>query len=202
MRTRTLSHAGFSLLLFALSLSFAVTAHATLPGGCGNEAVQFKVKTDKSQAVPLTAEPNKARIVFVQTLDGEPFASGPLSRFGVDGSWVGATKGSSYFAISVDPGMHTICASRQSGIAAERENVGTAKINARAGQTYYLNFKVSRNEVGPAQGHAAGQSLGYASPDMTSKPRDTIDTAEFSALDSAKAEPLLKHMQVSVSAQK
>ena len=190
------------ILTFALACVSAVAAHAALPQGCGNDATQFKVKTDKAQGVSLTPEAGKAKIVFVQTLDGEAFAGAPITRFAVDGTWTGATKGSSYFAISVDPGMHTVCASRQSGASSEKANVGMVKVNAQAGQTYYYNFKITRSEVGAAQGHAAGQSLGYSTPDMTAKPRDTVDTAEFNTLDADKAEPLVKRMQVSTSSPK
>jgi hypothetical protein len=78
------------------------------PAGCGKDDVQFKVKTDKKQPVRSSPEAGKAQIIFVEAVKG-PFGTAPIARFGVDGAWVGADRGTSYFVVSVDPGEHQLC---------------------------------------------------------------------------------------------
>jgi hypothetical protein len=188
-------------LAFAFALIVPVAAHAALPEGCGNASVQFKVKTDKKQPAPGAAPADSAQLIFVQSLDGD-FAGAPTTRFGIDGSWVGADKGQSYFVVNVTPGAHHICAARQSGISQERDNVGAAVIQVQAGKTYYFDFKVTRNEIGAANGHAAGQALGYSTPDMTAKPKDTMDTAEFTSLDNVQGMDRTQKFALSTSTPK
>jgi hypothetical protein len=85
---------------------------ATLPDGCGDDHARFDVKTEKDAPAPAPPQAGKARIVFIGRID----APGCLGcsvfspRIGVDGSWVGATKGDSYFVLDVDPGVHHVCA--------------------------------------------------------------------------------------------
>ena len=87
----------------------------TLPDSCGDDKVKFDVKTEKNQAAPAGPAEGKAQIVFVEN---ENQVIGPFMhatvRFGMDGAWVGANSGNSYFALTVDPGVHHSCASWQS----------------------------------------------------------------------------------------
>lgn len=153
-------------------------AAGMLPAGCGAENVQFKVKTEKAAASLGNAPAAKAQVIFVETLDGE-FSSGPVSRFAIDGKWIGATKGASYFDVLVDPGSHQICASRQSAIKLERENLGTLDVQMQAGQTYVYQFTIQRNTIGHAEMHAAG--AGVPGSSMTAKDPETVDTASLTA---------------------
>ena len=60
-------------------------------------------------------------------------------RYGVDGAWVGANKGNSYFAVTVDPGVHHLCVSWQSALRQiEEEHVRMAIFTAEAGKVYYF----------------------------------------------------------------
>lgn len=67
--------------------------------GCGPANAKFKIRADKSNHLTPGPEPGKARLYFV----GD-------STFGVDGSWIGASRGDSYFSVSLDPGVHHLCA--------------------------------------------------------------------------------------------
>ena len=174
-------------------LSLACLAQsAALPPGCGDAATQYKVKTQK-QAFNATADPAKARIVFVETLEGG-FAGGPIVRFGVDGAWVGADKGASWTAVDVAPGTHHLCASRQSNIRLERDNVGAATLNARAGETYFVNFRIVRTEIGSPE-----MAVGTPGSSMASKQRDTMDSAEFKAVQADAALKLLAKLPQSTA---
>ena len=60
----------------------------------------------------------------------------PTLRLGLDGAWVGATKADSYFAISIDPGVHHLCTNNG-------KSVGMDSFTAEAGKVYYYEANVT-----------------------------------------------------------
>jgi hypothetical protein len=117
------------------------TGVAVAPG-CGPIDAKFDVKTDKTQHPIVAAESGKAVVYFVE--DDSHFQSNPkpTTRIGVDGSWVGANHGSSYFYFPVEPGEHHLCASWQSWIGAgTRNKAAAAHFTAEAGSVYYFTVK-------------------------------------------------------------
>ena len=200
MRTGTRS--GVVVLLLML----AGMARAQMwPAACGKEDVQFKVKTDKKPPVPGSPETGKAQIIFVEAVKG-PFGTAPVARFGVDGAWVGADRGTSYFVVSVDPGEHQLCASRQSAARSERQDVGKATLHAEAGQVYYYEFKIDRIEIGTrrtADGGGAGMGGNLPNtPDMTARDLPTTDSVDFTTLTEEEGKSLVKTAAVSTSVPK
>jgi hypothetical protein len=175
------------------------------PPGCGKDDVQFKVKTDKKQPVRSSPEAGKAQIIFVEAVKG-PFGTAPVARFGVDGAWVGADRGTSYFVVSVDPGEHQLCASRQSAARSEKEDVGKATVHAEAGQVYYYVFKIDRIEIGTrrtADGGGAGMGGSLPNtPDMTARDLPTTDSVDFTTLTEDEGKSLVKIAAVSTSVPK
>jgi hypothetical protein len=131
-------------LIFCLFLSPAAWAgKLILPDACGDNKTEFNVKTDKNQPTPAVPDAGKAQIVFIENIDKpsgcKMEATGscnPTLRLGIDGAWVGATKGESYFAVSVDPGMHHLCTNNG-------KNVGMDSITAEAGKVYYYEATVA-----------------------------------------------------------
>ncbi len=125
----------FASPLFAQDQQPAVSAR----GGCGPSDAYFDVKTDRQQHLVAPADPGKA-IVYVF----EDMERGPTMRVGLDGSWIGANKGKSYFSFSVDPGDHQVCTNWQSGTFKETsKRIGAAMtLKAEAGKTYYLRTQV------------------------------------------------------------
>jgi hypothetical protein len=119
------------------------TSAAVAPG-CGPTDAKFDVKTDKAQHPIIPAESGKAVVYFVE--DDTHFHSNPkpTTRIGLDGSWVGANHGNSYFSLTVDPGEHHLCASWQSWIGAgTRNNAAAVHFTAEAGGVYYFSVKNS-----------------------------------------------------------
>lgn len=117
------------------------TPAASAPG-CGAAHIKFAVKTTKSQHPVVQPEKDKALIYFIE--DDSSFESRPqpTTRLGVDGAWVGANHGDSYFYVSVDPGEHHLCASWQSFVAlGAHETSAAAHFTAEAGQTYYFRVR-------------------------------------------------------------
>lgn len=119
---------------------------AILPDGCGDDSVQFDAKQEKDNpGLPALAE-GKALIVFSESMPNEMKVQS-TTRFGVDGAWAGATKGDSYFTVTVDPGEHNLCASMQSAPSRMKKTfTQMASITAEAGKVYY--FEAAVNVVG------------------------------------------------------
>lgn len=157
------------ILLAIFLLSFATTSlaqtavieQAAAPG-CGKDDVKFDVKTEKSQHPFAKPDPGKALVYFLQ--DDTDFLSNPrpTTRFGLDGSWIGATHSSSYFYVSVDPGEHHLCAGWQSfvGLTAGQKSAA-AQFNADPGGIYFF---VVRNHA-MQEKVPAGMKLRALDPD-------------------------------------
>lgn len=169
----------------------------TLPGACGQDEVQFKVKTQKAHAGPVTPQPGLAAIVFLQQLQGS-FGVAPTTRFAVDGSWVGADKGVSYFVVPLPPGQHHLCAVRQSGIRSDKVEPGLLNLTAKAGETYFYVFTITRTEVSPLALSGGGGTPGDpGNQNMTSKSSDTVDSSALVALDESAAQSRMQSAPLS-----
>jgi len=117
----------------------AQAAGTPLPDACGDSNAKFDVKTVKDQPVLAPHEAGKALIVFIETMKHDKV----IIRFGVDGNWVGANKGNSYFVFAVSPGERHLCAAPQSTTGSVAKQVGTGSFTAEAGMVYYYQARVS-----------------------------------------------------------
>ena len=106
----TLLFSAFSTLTFAQTFP---TSQVVVPG-CGDKKIKWDVTTDRSKHPIATAEPGKALVYFLQDDTNFRATPRPTTRFGLNGSWVGATQANAYFYVSVDPGEQHLCASWQS----------------------------------------------------------------------------------------
>jgi hypothetical protein len=137
----------FGVVLLPVVLSFAVQARSTvLPDSCGDGKTQFKVKTEKTTSAPALADGSKALVVFTEAIDkgGGGFCIGCnfTVRFGIDGAWVGANRGNSFFAVPIEAGEHHLCANWQSVIKSLNSNVAMKQFTAVAGQVYYFEAAI------------------------------------------------------------
>jgi hypothetical protein len=130
-----------ALALLLAGSSLLAQSQAPNPrAACGPADVSFSVKLDKS-FVPLTqSEPGKALVYLIQDAGPNARIAYPTTRLGMDGSWVGANKDSSYFTISVDPGEHHLCAMIQSSLV--DNSVELAHFTAEAGKVYYYRTRL------------------------------------------------------------
>jgi hypothetical protein len=132
------------LVLFA-SLACAGRVWAIdLPDSCGPDNSKFNVKTEKDHALPVAPDAGKAQIIF---LESENQLLGPFMhatvRYGIDGAWVGANNGSSYFTLTVDPGVHHLCANWQSDLKREDKNAHATSFTAQPDHVYYFTANVT-----------------------------------------------------------
>jgi hypothetical protein len=127
-----------------LPLVFALQARATVqPDACGDDKVGFDVSTKSNQPPPAPPADGKAQLVFVEN---ENHTLGPFMyatvRFGLDGAWAGANNNNSYFAVTVDPGVHHLCASWQSALPMLKKSIDVASFTAEPGKVYYFAANV------------------------------------------------------------
>ncbi len=117
--------------------------------GCGPEWVQFDVHTDKKKHPFAAATQEKAVVyVFEDEIREETWYIGSvLIRVGLDGAWVGATKGRSYFFFTVAPGEHHLCADRHIMLQKSAKLTSAVSLTAEAGKVYFFRARVEeRNE--------------------------------------------------------
>ena len=134
-----------SALLLAITLAFANrSSAATLPDACGDDKTTFEVKTQKDQPAPAPPDAGNAQVVFIEKFDNVEFCIGceVTTRVGVDGKWVGADHGTSYFAYTVAPGEHHLCVNWQSMLGPLKQKVGLTSLNAEPGKVYYFAINV------------------------------------------------------------
>jgi hypothetical protein len=142
-----------SVVLLAVS-ALAQSQSAPVESACGPGNVSFTVKQDESQHSVAQTHPGKALIYFVQVISAGTGLGTPVTRIGLDGTWVGAFKHNSYFSVSVDPGEHHACMSVQSNNSLGK-SVAFAHLTAEPGKVYYLGTQMfgtaswTHLEIGP-----------------------------------------------------
>ena len=109
---------------------------------CGPANVQFEVKTDPNRHPAPEPAPDKALAYVVENLRAGCFMCDTTTRIGLDGAWVGATKGNSYLSISLEPGEHHLCADLQF-THSDPETTCLASFTAEAGKTYYFRARLT-----------------------------------------------------------
>jgi hypothetical protein len=140
------------LAILLLGSSLAVRAHAAddrAAPACGLSNIRFAVTTTTQKNLSTTPDAGKALVYVIQ--DDTQFESRlrPTVRFGMDGSWIGATHSNSWFSFSADPGLHHLCGNWQKRVALFTGVPTTAAMHfsAEAGHTYYFVMKDKWNKV-------------------------------------------------------
>jgi hypothetical protein len=147
-----------SVLLLSVSLASAVQVWA-LPDSCGEANVSFKVTTQTNPSPLASPEAGVSQVVFLETeeTDGQVL-SGVEANLGIDGSWIGATKGNSYLVVAVSPGQHHVCANWQANFAYEWQRTSVASLNVEPGKVYYFRVNIV---------HIRTNEIDYHSLDLT-----------------------------------
>jgi hypothetical protein len=142
------------LLLSSFSFALVGAISATvLPEACGDEKVSFDIQLQKNAPAPAIPEAGKGQVIFVEKSQKPPtigclsagVSCNDVTRFGVDGGWVGATKGNSYFTISLEPGVHHVC-------AVVGKEVEAQPLTVEVGHAYYfqVEYKAEGRQYGTA----------------------------------------------------
>jgi Protein of unknown function (DUF2846) len=134
----------------AVSQTSSNLPQAVAPG-CRAFDVNFAVKRHNGEHPFIQPAAGKALVYFIE--DDKQFhgLNDPTTRAGLDGKWVGATHGSSYFYFSVEPGEHHLCASWQ---GKDQQYFSTMlSLNAEAGKSYFFR---ARDTLFPWNGELLG----------------------------------------------
>ena len=123
--------------------------------GCGPNEVQFDVTTDKHQHPTAQPEAGKALIYLI----GDVLFGRPTTRVGIDGVWVGANHGESYFFFPVEPGDHHLCINWQSSFKKISRLGSAVSFTAEAGKIYY--YRIASDEK---KEHELGLTLELLDP--------------------------------------
>jgi hypothetical protein len=130
-----------SLPAMAQKRRFGELPTPPVPAACGDMRAKFEVKPSKN-AQTAQLETGKALVYFVEEDTNTQWVTHTgRSRIGIDGKWMGATYGSSYFSFPVDPGVHHLCATTQIGIATNDVVTALAHFTAEAGSVYDFEVK-------------------------------------------------------------
>lgn len=132
----------FTFLLFASSSRAQTNIPLSEPeSACGPANVNFNVKFDYQGQHLAGYDPSKALVYFVQTQNVGVINEFTI-RVAVDGAWVGANQGNSYFFTTVEPGEHHLCARWQSRFA-RAQIITLNDLDAEAGKTYYFRVRIT-----------------------------------------------------------
>jgi hypothetical protein len=113
---------------------------ARAAAGCGPTEVHFDVKADKKQHPAPQPEADKALVYVFENDDAA------TTRVGLDGKWMGANRGQSYFFFSVDPGEHRLCTDWQSSFEKLSRLGSAASFTTEIGKTYYFRIEIRAPE--------------------------------------------------------
>ena len=116
----------------------AATGEASpIPSGCAQSNDKFDVKTDKTKHPMTRPESGKALMYLMQ--DDQNYGGFTQTvRWGLDGTWVGATRANSYFYFSIEPGQHHLCTDWTPSAFAADWWPAAYQFTASAGETYYF----------------------------------------------------------------
>ncbi len=128
------------LVMLLAASAFAQSQADASPAACGPENVSFKVKLDESRHALAQPDQGKARVYFFHDAGTGSTLGYPTVKLAMDGAWVGANHGNSYFSISVEPGEHHVCVTLQSSLVAQR--VELAHFTAEAGKVYFYRTRL------------------------------------------------------------
>jgi hypothetical protein len=126
--------------IVGLVMLLAVSAWAQVPPAPSTAACGFKVKLDDSQRALAQPDAGKARVYFFHDAGSGRTIGYPTVKLAIDGAWLGANHGNSYFSTSVEPGEHHVCVTLQSSLVAQR--VELAHFTAEADRVYYYRTRL------------------------------------------------------------
>jgi hypothetical protein len=121
-------------------------AVARAMAACGPDKVKFDV-TSTAGGGPVAMPDGKALVYMVEeALANCDTNCSATVKVGLDGSWIGANHGASYFSFPVSPGEHHLCLRWQSRFWARNHLVALANFRAEEGKIYYFRIRAYATE--------------------------------------------------------
>ncbi len=102
---------------------------------CGDPHIHVQVQKNLNFHAPPPIESGKARVYVIESKYG---MLNPTILVGMDGTWMGATKGNAYITFSVDPGEHHLCVAGKPALRNILVPISLEELSATANHTYYF----------------------------------------------------------------
>jgi hypothetical protein len=132
------------LAIILLASPVVVLAQADAPAramtACGPKDAQFNIKIDKTTHSMAEPEAGKALVYVIQDQKTK-YVNDVTIRVAIDGSWMGADRGDSYFFFAVTPGVHHLCGDWITSMDMDERIVALANFTAESGKTYYFRAR-------------------------------------------------------------
>lgn len=106
---------------------------------CGAATAKLQVTTSYTRTEPQV-DRGKALIYLVEEQKLRVFRDVTV-RVGLDGEWVGATRGTSHLSFAVEPGEHHLCVDFLSEFLEPERSVSLYGLTAESGKTYYFRAR-------------------------------------------------------------
>lgn len=143
------------VLLFAASaVAQDPAAAAAAESACGPASTRFEVRPATQHPTPAP-DPAKASVYVIEDLGQCPgcinsnslggffnSVDHAITKIAMDGTWIGANRGSSYIFFMADPGEHHLCMNWQSRLESRSRAFAMANFIAEAGRIYYFRERV------------------------------------------------------------
>lgn len=133
------------LFLVASTLGEDKAALSKALAACGPDDVQFDVKTHTNGPPLANPAAGKALVYLLEEQLGPCLWCTPTTRIALDGVWVGANHGNSFFSFAVEPGDHHLCTDWQNDGEDNGRVVALASFVAEAGKAYYFKARMWRD---------------------------------------------------------
>ena len=123
------------------------TAVAKAMAACGPDKVKFDVTQSGASQPPATVEAGKALVYVIEETSANcGVGCVATTKVGLNGSWIGANQGNSYFSFAVASGEHHLCVRWQSILPHRNRLAALANFTAEAGKIYYFRTGVFETE--------------------------------------------------------
>ena len=150
-----------STLLALILLTFAAAAQsipepAPPSSGCGPSTTKFEVKLNRNEHRLGEPESGKALVYIIEVFQRPPGELGtPTIRVGLNGNWVGADRGTSYFSFPVDAGENHLCVNWQSIQRQLSHQHAVTDFVAEPGKTYFFQVEIRFAQYSGGGGQAS-----------------------------------------------
>jgi Protein of unknown function (DUF2846) len=119
------------------------SAIAKAAAACGPDNIKFDVTHPEASQAPTVLETGKALVYVIEQENAicDSDSCPTTTKIGLNGSWIGANRGNSYFSFAVPPGEHHVCVKWQSRFSIANRVPALAGFTAEAGKTYYFRAR-------------------------------------------------------------
>lgn len=149
-----------TLLAVIFLISPALAQNESGPGvarttaACGPAETHFDVKVNSNEHPLPVADPDKALVVVAEDQETK-FVRDVTIRVAVDGAWMGANRGKSYFFFAVNPGTRHVCADWETSNGPDERIIALTNFTAEAGKIYYFRARTWGSFTSQGSGNAA-----------------------------------------------